>query len=99
MPVDKSDLLRMLEDAPNAAFGQSGGWFIDGAPYSEESALKVAELCRLTDLPLTAVVSSDLVLGLVRRVTDLERRLEEIEAQPKPMPDHFVRMRPPRSTL
>lgn len=69
--------------AENAEPGQfmssrTWSWFISGFEYGEENALAIAELCLITGQPMSAMVSSRMVLTLARSMADLEQRMNAI---------------------
>jgi hypothetical protein len=47
-------------------------WRILGIPYTEDDALRLAELCLLTHRDLSPLASTALMLDLARRLADLE---------------------------
>jgi hypothetical protein len=53
-----------------------GRWTIGGVAYFEPAALKISEACLRLGLPLSAVMSTDLVLTLARRINALERSVD-----------------------
>lgn len=58
-------------------------WRILGIPYTEEDALRLAELCILTHQDLSPLATTALVLDLARRLADLEEKLERRRPGPQ----------------
>lgn len=56
------------------------GWSFTGAVHSEQTARRIVEACLLFDQPVTDIVTAQAWLAMVFRLTDMERRVAELEA-------------------
>jgi hypothetical protein len=71
----RDDCLRLLAAQADPAVPPYA-WRVFGAPYTEEDALQLAELCILTHQDLSPVATVTLMLDLARRLADLEEKAD-----------------------
>lgn len=55
-------------------------WRISDRTYSHKGALQIAELCLLTDQPLSAIGTTEMFLNMAQRIAELERKLTAAES-------------------
>lgn len=69
----RAECLELLNSAATYV-PDTDSWVLSGHPYTTGQAVKIAELCLITDRPLSAVGTADLFLDLARRIAALEDR-------------------------